>query len=61
MAVQRLRTTQEKKESVAKQSRREIANLIEKGKLETARIKVENIINEVSVNALTQDRYMQLE
>jgi len=46
MAVQRLRTTQEKKESVAKQSRREIANLIEKGKLETARIKVENIINE---------------
>jgi len=41
-----LRTTQEKKQSLAKQSRREIALYLEKGKLETARIKTENIINE---------------
>jgi len=47
IAIQRLRTTQEKKQSLAKQSRREIALYLEKGKLETARIKTENIINEV--------------
>ena len=47
ICVQRLRTLQEKKHSIAKQSRREIATLIEKGKFETAKIKVENIINEV--------------
>ncbi|KZT08602.1 DUF292-domain-containing protein [Laetiporus sulphureus 93-53] len=46
MAVQRLRTLQEKKGAQAKASRRDIAVLLEKGKLETARIKVENIIHE---------------
>jgi vacuolar protein sorting-associated protein IST1 len=42
LAVQRLRTLQEKKEAQAKSSRRDIATLLEKGRLETARIKVEN-------------------
>ncbi|EMD42324.1 hypothetical protein CERSUDRAFT_110842 [Gelatoporia subvermispora B] len=46
LAVQRLRTLQEKKGAQAKTSRRDIALLLEKGKIETARIKVENIINE---------------
>lgn len=41
LAVQRLRTLQQKKEAQAKASRRDIALLLEKGKLETARIKVE--------------------
>lgn len=46
LAVQRLRILQQKKEAQAKSTRRDIATLIERGKLETARIKVENIINE---------------
>jgi len=46
LAVQRLRTLQEKKGAQAKASRRDIALLLEKGKTETARIKVENIIHE---------------
>ncbi|CAL1694315.1 unnamed protein product [Somion occarium] len=46
LGVQRLRTLQEKKGAQAKASRRDIASLLEKGRLETARIKVENIINE---------------
>ncbi|EIN14381.1 DUF292-domain-containing protein [Punctularia strigosozonata HHB-11173 SS5] len=46
LAVQRLRTLQEKKEAQAKSARRDIATLLEKAKVETARIKVENIINE---------------
>ncbi|KIP11738.1 hypothetical protein PHLGIDRAFT_99183 [Phlebiopsis gigantea 11061_1 CR5-6] len=46
LGVQRLRTLQEKKAAQAKSSRRDIAMLVEKGKIETARIKVENIINE---------------
>jgi len=37
---------QQKKEAQAKSSRRDIATLIEKGKIETARIKIETIINE---------------
>jgi vacuolar protein sorting-associated protein IST1 len=44
--VQRLRTLQGKKEAQAKASRRDIATLVEKGKIETARIKVEGIILE---------------
>lgn len=44
--MQRLRTVQEKKSAQAKAARRDIASLLEKGKLETARIKVENIIHE---------------
>ncbi|TFK56472.1 DUF292-domain-containing protein [Heliocybe sulcata] len=46
LAVQRLRTLQEKKEAQAKATRRDVATLLERGKIETARIKVENIINE---------------
>ncbi|KAF7794348.1 hypothetical protein EIP86_005482 [Pleurotus ostreatoroseus] len=46
LGVQRLRTLQEKKAAQAKASRRDIAVLLEKNKVETARIKVENIINE---------------
>ena len=42
LAIQRLRTLQEKKGAQAKAARRDIAVLLEKGKLETARIKVEN-------------------
>jgi len=40
--VQRLRTLQEKKEAQAKASRRDIATLLERGKVETARVKVES-------------------
>ncbi|KAF4612004.1 hypothetical protein D9613_004146 [Agrocybe pediades] len=50
--AKRLRTLQQKKEAQAKASRRDIATLIERGKVETARIKVETIINE--------DIYMEL-
>jgi vacuolar protein sorting-associated protein IST1 len=42
LAVQRLRTLQDKKEAQAKVSRRDIATLLERNKTETARIKVEN-------------------
>ncbi|RDX51941.1 DUF292-domain-containing protein [Lentinus brumalis] len=44
--AKRLRTLQEKKNAQAKASRRDIAMLLEKGRIETARIKTENIINE---------------
>ncbi|KAJ3869219.1 DUF292-domain-containing protein [Lentinula novae-zelandiae] len=46
LSVQRLRTLQEKKEAQAKSARRDIASLVERGKIETARIKVEGIISE---------------
>ncbi|KAJ3855060.1 DUF292-domain-containing protein [Lentinula lateritia] len=46
LSVQRLRTLQEKKEAQAKSARRDIASLVERGKIETARIKVEGIIGE---------------
>ncbi|TFK41936.1 DUF292-domain-containing protein [Crucibulum laeve] len=46
LSVQRLRTLQQKKEAQAKASRRDIATLLERGKVETARVKVETIINE---------------
>ncbi|KZW00507.1 DUF292-domain-containing protein [Exidia glandulosa HHB12029] len=46
LAVQRLRILQEKKAAMAKAARREIATMLERGKIETARIKVEGIINE---------------
>ncbi|RPD65062.1 DUF292-domain-containing protein [Lentinus tigrinus ALCF2SS1-6] len=46
LGVQRLRTLQEKKNAQAKASRRDIAMLLEKNRIETARIKTENIINE---------------
>ena len=40
--MQRLRTLQEKKEAQAKAARRDIATLLERSKVETARIKVES-------------------
>ncbi|PBK76606.1 DUF292-domain-containing protein [Armillaria solidipes] len=46
ISVQRLRTLQEKKGAQAKASRRDIATLIERGRIETARVKAETIINE---------------
>ncbi|KAJ6520255.1 regulator of Vps4 activity in the MVB pathway-domain-containing protein [Mycena sanguinolenta] len=46
LSVQRLRTLQQKKEAQAKASRRDVVTLLERGKTETARIKVETIINE---------------
>jgi len=46
LSVQRLRTLQQKKGAQAKSFRRDIATLIERGKIETARIKIETIINE---------------
>ncbi|KAF8628239.1 hypothetical protein AX15_004015 [Amanita polypyramis BW_CC] len=52
LSVQRLRTLQQKKEAQAKAARREIATLLEKSKMETAKIKVEALINE--------DIYMEL-
>lgn len=42
LSVQRLRILQQKKEAQAKASRRDIASLLERGKIETARVKVEN-------------------
>ena len=42
LSVQRLRILQQKKEAQAKSSRRDIASLLERGKLETAKVKVEN-------------------
>ncbi|KIJ66411.1 hypothetical protein HYDPIDRAFT_26762 [Hydnomerulius pinastri MD-312] len=46
LSVQRLRTLQQKKEAQAKVFRRDIALLLEKGKIESARVKVEAVINE---------------
>lgn len=46
LTIQRCKMLQEKKEAMAKQSRRDISSLVEKGKLETARIKTEGIISE---------------
>ncbi|KAF7302637.1 hypothetical protein HMN09_00898200 [Mycena chlorophos] len=46
LSVQRLRTLQQKKEAQAKAARRDIASLLERGKVETARIKTESVINE---------------
>jgi vacuolar protein sorting-associated protein IST1 len=46
LAVSRLRMLQNKKQAINQQQRREIANLLEKGKEESARIRVEHIIRE---------------
>ncbi|KAG8931921.1 hypothetical protein FRC02_001943 [Tulasnella sp. 418] len=46
LAVQRLRMLQEKQAALAKKARRDIATLIEKGRIETARLRVETMINE---------------
>lgn len=46
LSVQRLRMLQEKKEALAKKARRDIGTLLEKGKVETAKLRVESMINE---------------
>lgn len=46
LVVQRLKMLQEKKTSMAKKDRREVASLVERGKVETARIKTEGVIAE---------------
>jgi vacuolar protein sorting-associated protein IST1 len=68
--VQRLRTLQEKKEAQAKAARRDIATLLERGKVETARIKVENsnsYLRRISVSSsyrsllvINEDIYLEL-
>jgi hypothetical protein len=42
LSVQRLRTLQQKKEAQAKSARRDVALLVERGRIETARVKAEN-------------------
>lgn len=44
LSVSRLRMVQQKDTALAKQARREMAQLLEAGKIESARIRVENII-----------------
>ncbi|WFD30432.1 Vacuolar protein sorting-associated protein ist1 [Malassezia sp. CBS 17886] len=44
LAIQRARMLQEKKEALAKRARLDIADLVKKGKLETARVKTESLI-----------------
>lgn len=41
LSIQRLRILQQKKEAQAKATRRDIATLLERGKVETAKVKVE--------------------
>ncbi|WFD03477.1 Vacuolar protein sorting-associated protein ist1 [Malassezia obtusa] len=54
LATQRARMLQEKKESLAKQARRDIADLVHRGKLETARVKTESLILDDVRAPLTQ-------
>jgi len=44
LAIQRTRVLSAKKTQLAKSTRREIANLLDRGKVESARIKVEGIM-----------------
>ena len=44
LSIQRLRTLQEKKLALAKKCRREIADFLVKGRIETARLRVEGLI-----------------
>jgi len=46
MSVNRLRLMQQKQTALAKQARRELAQLLDQGKEESAKIRVENIIRE---------------
>ncbi|ORY35024.1 regulator of Vps4 activity in the MVB pathway-domain-containing protein [Naematelia encephala] len=46
LSIQRLRTLQEKKSALAKKSRREIADLLIKSRVETARLRVEGLIQD---------------
>lgn len=52
LSRERLRLLQQKKTQMAKQTRREVAALLDKGKLESARIKVEGL--------LAEDLYVEL-
>ena len=54
LGIQRLRLLAAKKAQLAKVTRREIAGLLEKGKLETARIKVEGVMGEDSTVELLE-------
>jgi len=65
-----LRTLQEKKEAQAKAARRDIATLLERGKVETSRIKVESSISyffscrlsslTVLLEVINEDIYLEL-
>ncbi|WWC65572.1 uncharacterized protein I303_108190 [Kwoniella dejecticola CBS 10117] len=46
LSIQRLRTLQEKKLALAKSSRREIADLLNKNRIETARLRVESLVQD---------------
>jgi vacuolar protein sorting-associated protein IST1 len=46
MSVNRLRLMQQKQTALAKQARRDLARLLDEGKDESAKIRVENIIRE---------------
>ncbi|WVW86591.1 hypothetical protein I302_108641 [Kwoniella bestiolae CBS 10118] len=46
LSIQRLRTLQEKKLALAKASRREIADLLNKNRVETARLRVEGLVQD---------------
>ncbi|OCF61689.1 hypothetical protein L486_01347 [Kwoniella mangroviensis CBS 10435] len=46
LSIQRLRTLQEKKLALAKASRREIADLLNKNRIETARLRVEGLVQD---------------
>ncbi|EKD02448.1 hypothetical protein A1Q2_03208 [Trichosporon asahii var. asahii CBS 8904] len=46
LSIQRLRTLQEKKLALAKKSRRDIADLIAKSRIETAKLRVEGMIQD---------------
>ncbi|GAA5967040.1 hypothetical protein JCM11641_000421 [Rhodosporidiobolus odoratus] len=46
LAIQRVRLLQQKRTQLAKQTRREVASQLEKGKQESARIKVEGLLSE---------------
>ncbi len=59
LAVQRTKMLQEKMEAMQKQARREIATLVEKSKIETARVKTEGLIN-TDVSALAPQRSFAL-
>ncbi|KAL1627289.1 Vacuolar protein sorting-associated protein ist1 [Neofusicoccum ribis] len=46
LSISRLRMTQQKDTALAKQSRRSMAQLLEQGKIESAKIRIENIIRQ---------------
>jgi hypothetical protein len=46
LSIQRLRTLQEKKLALAKKARRDIADLVAKSRIETAKLRVEGLIQD---------------